>query len=195
MSTENVIDKKLRFFTDESRIYLQRVDQKDLPEVRKAFTRSRVSLEPWIFRPEDYKAWAEDEARMLVRLKENGKIAGQFNLSGIIRYSLQQAFLGYNAFEPYMGNGYMKEAMPLVIWLAFEELKLHRIEANIQPANVPSLRFINNFAFRNEGYSLRYLNIAGQWRDHIRMALTSEDAGLLLKDLKNKVRTEKWQLK
>jgi len=190
MFDEYSIEKGLRIFTDDGRIYLQRVDKADLPEVRKAFTRSRTALEPWIYRPEDFRAWASDEARMLVRLRENGRLAGQFNLSGIIRYSLQQAFLGYNAFEPYFRMGYMKEAMPLVLWLAFEKLKLHRIEANIQPANQPSLSFINAFGFRNEGYSLRYLNIAGQWRDHIRMALTSEDCGELLKNIKKQVRTE-----
>ncbi len=190
MCEKYCIEKGLRFFLDEGRVFLQRADSGDLAEVRRAFTRSRSALEPWIYRPEDFDAWLSDEARMLVRLKENGQLAGQFNLSGIIRYSLQQAFLGYNAFEPHMRKGCMKEAMPLMLWLAFEKLRLHRIEANIQPANTPSLAFISNFGFRNEGYSLRYLNIGGQWRDHVRMALTSEDCGELLRKIKNKVRIE-----
>ena len=91
MCEKYCIEKGSRFFLDDGRVFLQRADSGDLAEVRRAFTRSRSALEPWIYRPEDFDAWLSDEARMLVRLKENGQLAGQFNLSGIIRYSLQQA--------------------------------------------------------------------------------------------------------
>ena len=54
-------------------------------------------------------------------------------------------------------------------------LKLHRVEANIQPANLRSLALARDAGFVREGYSRRYVRIAGRWRDHVRLALLVED--------------------
>jgi ribosomal-protein-alanine N-acetyltransferase len=58
---------------------------------------------------------------------------------------------------------------------AFKQLKLHRLEANIQPGNLASIALIKRAGFVREGYSRRYLKICGQWRDHERWAILSED--------------------
>jgi ribosomal-protein-alanine N-acetyltransferase len=58
---------------------------------------------------------------------------------------------------------------------AFKQLKLHRVEANIQPENVASIALVKRAGFVNEGYSRRYLKIGGQWRDHERWAILHED--------------------
>jgi ribosomal-protein-alanine N-acetyltransferase len=52
---------------------------------------------------------------------------------------------------------------------------MHRREANIQPDNAASMALVQRCGFRNEGLSLRYLKIAGRWRDHQRWAITIED--------------------
>lgn len=69
----------------------------------------------------------------------------------------------------------MKEGLSLVIHRAFEELGLHRVEANIQPENRASRALVRGLGFRLEGFSPRYLKILGRWRDHERWALTAED--------------------
>jgi ribosomal-protein-alanine N-acetyltransferase len=66
-------------------------------------------------------------------------------------------------------------AIQLILRYAFTKLKLHRVEANIQPENLASLALIKRAGFTREGYSRRYLRIGGRWRDHERWALLAED--------------------
>ena len=76
---------------------------------------------------------------------------------------------------PYARRGYMTEALALVLRRAFGPLRLHRVEANIQPGNRASIALVRRAGFRREGLSRRYLKIGGRWRDHERWALTVEE--------------------
>ena len=69
----------------------------------------------------------------------------------------------------------MTEALDLVLSYAFESLRLHRIEANIQPENVDSKALVTRIGFRMEGFSPRYLKVAGRWKDHERWAIGCEE--------------------
>jgi ribosomal-protein-alanine N-acetyltransferase len=111
---------------------------------------------------------------LLCRVADHA-LVGAFNFGDIGRGALQSAYLGYFAFAPHAGTGYMTEGIELVLDFAFRTLKLHRIEVNVQPANVRSLALAARAGFEHEGYSPRYLRIAGRWRDHVRCALLIED--------------------
>lgn len=117
---------------------------------------------------------AANSASLLARRYEDDAIVGLFNLSEIIRGPLQQAFLGYYGFAPHAGSGYMREGMRLVLAHAFMSLKLHRIEANIQPENARSIALVEATGFVREGFSERYLKVAGRWRDHERWGINAE---------------------
>jgi ribosomal-protein-alanine N-acetyltransferase len=111
----------------------------------------------------------------LVIHRETGGLVGVINLNDVIRGGFQSASLGYYAFSPYAGKGLMREGMWLVLKHAFQKLKLHRVEANIQPNNRASIALVKKCGFVREGFSPRYVKVCGRWRDHERWAMLSED--------------------
>jgi ribosomal-protein-alanine N-acetyltransferase len=102
-------------------------------------------------------------------------LVGVININEVVRGAFQSGYLGYYAFVPHAGHGYMRQGLELVLRLAFRQYGLHRLEANVQPDNVRSTALVRGLGFRLEGYSPRYLKLAGRWRDHERWALTIED--------------------
>ena len=105
----------------------------------------------------------------------DGELAGVVNVSEIVRGLFQSAYLGFYALAPHAGRGHMRAGLALVIAEAFRAHGLHRLEANVQPRNRRSIALVRGLGFRREGFSPRYLRIAGRWRDHERWALTLED--------------------
>jgi ribosomal-protein-alanine N-acetyltransferase len=114
-------------------------------------------------------------AGFLVCRCDDDAIVGAFNLSEIVRGAFRSVYLGYYALAPHAGQGYMSEAFDLVLEAVFRTFRLHRVEVNIQPGNAASLRLVERAGFAREGYSRRYVKIAGRWRDHVRFALLAED--------------------
>jgi ribosomal-protein-alanine N-acetyltransferase len=107
-------------------------------------------------------------------LTESGELAGVVNINEIVRGRFRSGYLGYYGFAPHDGRGYMTEGIRAVISAAFRKHGLHRLEANIQPGNERSRRLVQRLGFQLEGFSPRYLKIAGRWRDHERWAITVE---------------------
>jgi ribosomal-protein-alanine N-acetyltransferase len=156
--------------------------RRDRGEFIAAMRASGELHRPWISPPIDEEAYDAvlERARgdsfefLLVRRREDGALAGYFDISQIIRGPLQSAFLGYGGVGALASQGYMTEAIELLLSHAFVELRLHRIEANIQPGNEPSLALVRRAGFVREGFSERYLKIGGRWRDHERWAIRVE---------------------
>jgi [ribosomal protein S5]-alanine N-acetyltransferase len=111
---------------------------------------------------------------MVVCLGEGGDLAGIVNLNEIVRGSYQRTTLGYAAFLPYAGQGYMSAGVAFAVRHAFEQLSLNRVEADIQPANTASLKLVERLGFRREGYSPGFIKIDGVWRDHERWAISKQ---------------------
>ena len=125
--------------------------------------------------PEEYaeylrRARRPTQASFLVVEPGSDELVGVVNVNDIVRDSL-----GYYAFEPHAGRGFMHRALRLVVAQAFGKLKLHRLEASIQSTNSRSIRLVESLGFTLEGTSRRYLKIRGRWRDHQRWALLAED--------------------
>lgn len=105
----------------------------------------------------------------------NEAIAGVVNVNEIVRGGFQSAYLGYYALQPFAGRGLMRQGIESAIFVCFDKLKLHRLEANIQPENARSIALVKSLGFRREGLSPRYLKICGRWRDHERWALLADE--------------------
>ena len=98
-------------------------------------------------------------------------VAGFIEVTNIVRGNFQSAYLGFYMFTGFERRGYMAWALGEIARRAWSDLKLHRLEANIQPDNIASLALVAKLGFAKEGYSPRYLKINGRWRDHERWAL------------------------
>ena len=107
--------------------------------------------------------------------KDDGALVGVFNFSAVVRGAFKSCYLGYYAFAPTAGQGYMTEAFARALDHAYARLGLHRVEANVQPGNRRSNALARRVGFTREGYSRRYIRIAGRWRDHVRYAMLAED--------------------
>ncbi len=102
------------------------------------------------------------------------KVLGSIAINEIIRGCFHSCFLGYRMDKSKINKGYITEGVKKIIDYAFDELKLHRIEANIIPRNTASLRVVEKLGFYNEGLAIKYLNINGRWEDHIHMVIRNE---------------------
>ncbi|WP_373997771.1 GNAT family N-acetyltransferase [Bdellovibrio bacteriovorus] len=107
--------------------------------------------------------------------KDDGVLLGRVTLMDISRGIFQNAYLGYQIFNIYWGNGYAQEACKAAMQLAFKNLKLHRVEAGISPANKKSIKTAKALGLRKEGISKRRLHVNGKWTDMEIWALTKEE--------------------
>lgn len=162
-----------------ARVRLVAITLADEAEFLAAARRSRALHRPWVTPPAGPVAFQALANRSqgpvnfayLVRHGQTGALVGFINISNIVRGFFQSAYLGYYAFAGHERQGLMGAGLRAAVRLAFTELKLHRLEANIQPGNVASIALVRSCGFKKEGYSPRYLKIRGRWRDHERWAI------------------------
>jgi [ribosomal protein S5]-alanine N-acetyltransferase len=103
------------------------------------------------------------------------RFAGEINLNGIQRGAFQNAYVGYWIDRDLAGNSYTPEAAAVAFRFGFEDLELHRLQVAIIPRNLASRRVVAKLGLRDEGVAQRYLEINGQWEDHVRYAITAEE--------------------
>jgi ribosomal-protein-alanine N-acetyltransferase len=172
-----------------SLVHLRAPHEDDEEEFVSAMRKSKSLHRPWLVAPTTTAAFErfversrrDDHVSYLVRVRarsgegERDGLAGVFNITNIIRGYFHSAYLSYWATAAFAGKGFMSAGFALVLREAFLRNKLHRLEANIQPGNAPSIALVLRAGFAREGYSPRYLKINGRWRDHERWALLVED--------------------
>jgi [ribosomal protein S5]-alanine N-acetyltransferase len=169
-----------------NRVYLRPPHARDAEAFIAAAQASRKLHGQWTQAPATRERFAalvkryaprtvSNHAGFLVLRRDDHSLVGVLNFSEIVRGAFQSTYLGYYAFAAQAGQGLMTEGMALGLDVAFRLLKLHRVEVNIQPTNKRSIALAERVGFSREGYSPRYVKIAGRWRDHARYAMLAED--------------------
>jgi [ribosomal protein S5]-alanine N-acetyltransferase len=143
------------------------------------------AAQPWRLRhtPAAYRAMRRAVARrarlgttLPFAIRVEGRLAGQVTIDNIVRGAMRSGHLGYWIDRAVAGRGMASLAVALVCDHAFGPVGLHRLQADIRPENGPSQRLVKRLGFVQEGVLRRYLDIDGDWRDHLTFALLAEDA-------------------
>ena len=166
-----------------TRVYVRHPAASDREAFIAAAQGSRALHHPWVAAPDTDEAFdgfiqrsrRPSRSSLLVIGADDDALLGLYNLGEIVRGPFLNAYLGYYAFVPHAGKGWMRAAMPLVFQHAFDQLRLHRLQANVQPQNVASHALLAATGWREEGFAPRYLFIDGAWRDHVTYAITAEE--------------------
>jgi [ribosomal protein S5]-alanine N-acetyltransferase len=162
-----------------SSIYLRSPKPRDGAAFLEAVADSRALHHPWISAPAtraEFRAYVKRMAQpanhaYLVCRRDTDEITGVISLTNVVMGAFRSGYLGYYAFAGQERRGFMRAGLRAVTAHAFGTLKLHRLEANIQPRNRASIALARACGFKLEGYSPRYLKIGGRWRDHERWAI------------------------
>jgi [ribosomal protein S5]-alanine N-acetyltransferase len=110
---------------------------------------------------------------LVARERTTRELVGVVNFNAIVMGVFRSAYAGYWGYARTGGRGLMTDALRAAVRYGFEELGLHRIEANIQPENVRSIALARRSGFVKEGFSPRYLFVGGAWRDHERWTIVA----------------------
>jgi [ribosomal protein S5]-alanine N-acetyltransferase len=115
----------------------------------------------------------------LAAFLDDGRLAALLGLNEIVRGAFHNAYAGWRVAADVVRQGIGTEAVTALLDVAFAPppcgAGLHRVQANIIPENAPSLRLAEKVGFRREGFARAYLQIAGQWRDHVMFAKVAEE--------------------
>lgn len=169
-----------------SRTYFRAVTGRDRRELLALAAASRELHAPWIappLTPHMFKVYLrrterDDHRGFAICRRDGDAIVGVVNVNNIVMGSFRSASLGYYVAKAHAGNGYMRDGLGQVKAHLFQDVGLHRLEANIQPGNAASIALVRACGFVFEGLSRRFLFIDGAWRDHERWAAIDDREAL-----------------
>ena len=173
------------------RVFLRPPKRRDALKWQKLRMSSKTFLVPWepswdassctrraylrYFKNSNYLANMDRAYSFLIFKTDDKTLLGGINIGNVRRGVSQSASLGYWIGEKHSRNGYMKEALKLLIPSLFVDLRLNRIEAATLEENIASKNLLKKIGFKKEGVLRKYLKINGTWRDHILYGLLAND--------------------
>lgn len=192
----------MNFVLTHDAVRLRTLRMRDAKHLERLILGNREWLRPWEatnpFGPNSFDI--RGQVRGLIRqmdtqqglafvIEVDGVILGQLNVANILYGSVSSGVIGYWIAPEAAGKGSVPTAVALATDYLFNELGLHRVEIDIRPENVASLRVVEKLGLRYEGLKERYIHINGAWRDHYVFALTHEEVlgGVLNRWLKKEV--------
>jgi len=166
----------------QSPIQIRPLDQEDAKVYLFKQRQSRQLLKPWVQTPsthQEFRAYIKEMSTPSHRAyaaihTHTREMVGVVELRDIYMFDFKNSYITYYGFVGHLKQGFMRLAVHQVIQLAFHHLKLHRLEANIQPDNTASIALAHSCGFLKEGFSPKFIKKNGQWRDHERWAILNE---------------------
>jgi [ribosomal protein S5]-alanine N-acetyltransferase len=160
-------------------VLLRPLEDGDAPALLDAFLRNREHLrrsDP--VRPESFWTLGGQRKRLDSILKKqaeggmlacamqrDGVVVGCATLNTIVLGALCGATLGYWVDTAEVGRGLASAAVAALCTIADQDLRLHRIEASTNPANIASQRVLSKNRFEPFGIAHKHLHINGRWQD------------------------------
>jgi len=137
--------------------------------------RSRNNAAAWPMVCSAMRASARRGGLLPFAIELDGRFAGQLTIGNVVRGALRSAWVGYWVPTPTTGGGVATAAVALAVDHCFGPVGLHRVDATVRPENTASRAVLARVGFREEGLLQRYLDVDGQWRDHLLVALTADE--------------------
>lgn len=173
------------------RVFVRPPSMEDWPSWALVRGRNRSHLEPFepewsddCLKPEFYRRRLDRQTRewitgrgfaFLIFRKPSADLIGGINVNNVTRGAAQFASVGYWIDEAAQGQGHMREALQLVLSFCFDELHLNRINAASLPHNSRSIGMLRRLGFEEEGFARRYIQIQGDYADHVLFGLLAQD--------------------
>ena len=188
IAIQSLLSKKK--FTGQ-RIFLRPPKRRDALKWQKLRMSSKNFLVPWepswdasscsrraflrYFKNSNYLANMDRAYSFLIFKIDDNTLLGGINVGNVRRGVAQSASLGYWVGVNHARNGYMKEALQILIPTLFIDLRLNRLEAATLEDNTASRSLLKKIGFKKEGVLRKYLKINGTWRDHVLYGLLEND--------------------
>ncbi|MEK4916126.1 GNAT family N-acetyltransferase [Bacillus sp. FSL E2-8887] len=113
-----------------------------------------------------------------ITLKDSGKVIGSCGFLNMLTKHYR-AEVGYELSKDYWGKGIASEALEAVVKYGYHHLQLERIEALIEPANLPSQKLVEKQGFRREGLLRHYEFTCGKFDDLYMYSTIREDHNII----------------
>lgn len=168
MSKEELVEDIVSYYK-RNKFFLERFE----PKRDEYFFTKENHLE--IIRQDIKNIESKKGFRFYIQDKEGENIIGVITIDNIIYGPFLSCYMGYKLDGEHLNKGLMTEAVLELVKFAFNQLGLHRIEANVMPSNQESLRVLEKSGFKLQGVSEKYLKINGIWEDHCHMVILNDN--------------------
>lgn len=183
----------MQFSYETKRLNLMILSADNAPLIQHFYQKNAAFLEPFEpARPENFYTIAFHRSNLsceyraflrlthirfwLFRKDAPEEPIGSICFSNIMHGAFKKCIIGYKLGEEFCHYGYMQEAISFLIPIVMKELDLHRVEAYVQPDNMPSIRLLEKLHFVEEGYLQKYAEIHGNWTDHLLFSYLRADS-------------------
>ncbi|MEL6721271.1 MAG: GNAT family protein, partial [Bacteroidota bacterium] len=147
------------------------VDQFNTLGIPKDIEETKRTIAPWI---EAHQATDISNFTFAIRLSKSNQLIGLLGLKlGSKKFKIGEIW--YKLYPNQWGKGYATETVNAILDFAFNDLKLHRIEAGCAIQNIGSIKVLEKVGMTREGHRRKILPLKSGWSDNYMYAILETD--------------------